>query len=90
LSILFISQNSSNLDVNIIRQADFLVLKPSALLQKNFERKIIQEIYEKSSKGFEKFKEVKGLTYIYSDKFLGFISNSLPSFWSRGISKSFR
>lgn len=90
LSILFISQNSSNLDVNIIRQADFLVLKPSALLQKNFERKIIQKIYEDSSKGFEKFKNTKGLTYIYSDKFLGFISNPLPSFWSSGISKSFR
>jgi hypothetical protein len=90
LSILFISQNSSNLDVNIIRQADFLVLKPSALLQKNFERKIIQKIYEDASKGFEKFKDIKGLTYIYSDKFLGFISNPLPSFWSRGISKSFR
>ena len=29
LNLLFISQNSSNLDVNILRQADFLVLKQS-------------------------------------------------------------
>jgi len=43
LTILFISQNSSNLDVNILRQADFLILKPSSLLQKDFERKIIQK-----------------------------------------------
>ena len=40
LSILFISQNSSNLEVNILRQADFIVLKKSSLLQKEFERKI--------------------------------------------------
>jgi len=90
LSILFISQNSSNLDVNIIRQADFLVLKQSALLQKNFERKVIQKIYGESSYGFKKFKSDKGITYIYSDKFSGFVSNPLPSFWSNGISKSFR
>src|SRR3989344_2376897 len=89
LSIIFISQNSSNLDVNILRQADFLVLKPSSLLQKEFERKIIQKIYDRTGEQFEKFKDVKGLTYIYSSDFLGFVSNSLPSFWKMSISKSF-
>ncbi|MBD3252122.1 hypothetical protein GF386_00130 [Candidatus Pacearchaeota archaeon] len=90
LNIFFISQNSSNLDVNILRQSDFLILKPSSLLQKNFERKIIQKIYEEESDFFEKFKENKGLAYIYGDSFKGFISNPLPSFWTSGISKSFR
>jgi hypothetical protein len=90
LSILFISQNSSNLDVNILRQADFLILKPSSLLQKDFERKIIQKIYDEEKKDFEKLKENKGLTFIYSDLFKGYISNPLPSFWKEEISKSFR
>lgn len=90
LSILFISQNSSNLEVNILRQADFLILKPSSLLQKDFERKIIQKIYDSSEKEFEKFKKDKGLTYIYSGAFKGFISNPLPSFWRESISKSFK
>ncbi len=89
LSILFITQNSSNLDVNILRQADFLVLKPSSLLQKDFERKIVQKLYEKAESDFEKFKEDKGLTHIYSSNFVGFISNPLPSFWGTSISKSF-
>lgn len=89
LSILFISQNSSNLDVNILRQADFLILKPSSLLQKDFERKIIQKIYEKTREDFQNFKEIGGLTYIYSEDFTGFISNPLPSFWGSNISKSF-
>lgn len=90
ISILFISQNSSNLDVNILRQADYLILKRSSLLQKEFERKIIQKIYTKVEKDFLKFKENKGTTYIHSDKFLGFISNPLPSFWKEEISKSFK
>ncbi|MFH2019942.1 MAG: zonular occludens toxin domain-containing protein [archaeon] len=89
LSILFISQNSSNLDVNILRQADCLLLKPSSLLQKDFERKKITEIYTEVKENFEKFKGHRGLTYIYSEEFRGFVDNSLPSFWSQGISKSF-
>ncbi len=90
LSILFISQNSSNLEINILRQADFLVLKPSSLLQKNFERKIVQKIYGEAELHFEKFKENRGATYIYAGNFLGYVSNPLPSFWSSGLSKGFR
>ncbi len=90
LSILFISQNSSNLEINILRQADFIVLKKSSLLQKEFERKIIQKFYGETEKGFEKFKDVQGLSYIYANNFKGFISNTLPSFWKESISKSFR
>lgn len=90
LSILFISQNSSNLDINILRQADYLVFKRSSLLQTEFERKIVQEIYEKTSKKFEKYKNKKGLAYIYGDLFRGFVTNPLPSFWGAGVSKSFK
>lgn len=90
LSILFISQNSSNLEINILRQADFIILKSSSLLQKDFERKIIQKIYENTEGDFKKFKDIKGITYIYSDEFKGFVSNTLPSFWRTNISKSFK
>ncbi len=90
LTILFISQNSSNLDVNIIRQADFLVLKPSSLLQKDFERKIIRNLYVELESKFKKYKLKNGLTYIYSDDFRGFVTNPLPSFWSQKLSTSFR
>ena len=87
LTILFISQNSSNLDVNILRQSDFLLLKPSSLLQKDFERKIIQKIYDSTEDKFNKYSKTKGITYVYSNEFRGFISNSLPSFWKSSISK---
>lgn len=90
LNIIFISQNSSNLDVNILRQADYLVLKHSSLLQKDFERKIIQKIYSEIEDKFEKHKDTEGIAYIHSGNFSGFISNPLPSFWNINISKSFK
>ena len=90
LSILFITQNSSNLEVNALRQADFLILKPSSLLQKDFERKIISDIYSKVGKDFIDLQHIQGLTYIHSDKFQGFVSNELPSFWNVKVSKAFK
>lgn len=90
INIIFISQNSSNLEINILRQADFLILKKSSLLQKNFERKIIQKIYEEKEEEFKKLKEDNpGLAYLYSDNFEGFINSPLPSFWEEKLSKSF-
>jgi len=88
LSILFISQNSSNLEINILRQADYLILKPSSLLQKSFERKIIKDLYTETQKDFTEYKGDKGIAYIHSNKFTGFVSNPLPSFWNISISKS--
>ncbi len=90
LSVMFITQNSANLEINAIRQADYLILKPSSLLQKDFERKKIKEIYEEVQKDFSELKNKEGLTYIYADNYRGFVSNTLPSFWSEGVSKGYR
>ena len=89
LSVMFITQNSSNLEVNAIRQADYLILKPSSLLQKDFERKKIKQVYESVEDEFDELKEELGLTYLYSDKYCGFVANNLPSFWSERVSKGY-
>lgn len=88
LSVVFISQNSSNLEINTLRQADYLLLRKPSLLQKDFERKIIQKIYSLHEK---EFKELgKYATLVYSDWYKGFVENELPSFWSEKASKSFK
>ncbi len=89
ISIIFISQNSSNLEINTLRQADVLILKKHSLLQKNFERKIIAKLYEEHESYFEKYKGKKGLSLFYADQFVGFLDVGLPSFWSDKTSKSF-
>jgi len=90
LSVLFISQNSANIEINALRQADYLILKPSSLLQQEFERKIIQKIYSNTQKEFEELKNQTGASYIYSSEFQGFVANDLPSFWNTKVSKSFK
>jgi len=90
INVLFISQNSSNIEVNAIRQSDYLLLKQPSLLQMDFERKAIRGIYEKVKAGFMKHRDEKGIFYAYSDQFQGFASNSLPSFWSESLSKSYK
>lgn len=91
LSVLFISQNSSNLEVNAIRQTDFLLLKAPSLLQQDFERKVIQDIYARTSGQFKKFQPSHaGLFYVHSDAFQGFAENDLPSFWSDQVGKAYR
>lgn len=90
LSVLFISQNSANLELNAIRQADFLLLRKPSLLQQEFERKKIGKIYEEVAPGFVALAgQGKYSTYVYSDEFRGFVSNGLPTFWSAKASKMF-
>lgn len=90
ISIIFISQNSSNLELNIIRQADYILLKPSSLMQIDFERQKIKTMYKEVHDKFELYHGIRGITYVYSDLFRGFISNDLPSFWNEDVSKAFK
>ena len=89
VSVMFITQNSSNLEINAIRQADYLILKKSSLLQKDFERGKIRDIYEAVEPEFEELSGHVGLTYLYTDSYQGFVTNSLPSFWNERVSKSY-
>ncbi len=89
LSVMFITQNSANLEINAIRQADYLILKPSSLLQKDFERQKIKKIYQSVEEEFEELRDTEGITYLYTDIYQGFVTNSLPSFWGEKVSKGF-
>lgn len=90
LSIIFISQNSSNLELNVIRQADYILLKPSSLMQIDFERKKIKDMYSEVEDRFRFHKDKIGLTYVFSDVFKGFMTNKLPTFWNEDVSKGFK
>ena len=90
LSVLFISQNSANIDLDALRQSDFLILKTPSLLQQRFERKLVQEIYAEQEENFKEFQSDPGLTFIFATQFQGYVSNKLPTFWSESLSKSYR
>lgn len=89
MSILFISQNSANLEINAIRQADYLLLRRPSLLQRDFERKKIQQVYDEAQPYFAQLSGDKTVTYIYSDQFRGIARNGLPGFWNERTGKAF-
>lgn len=90
LSLILIAQNSAMIDLNVLRLADTLVLKEPSLLQAQFERKAIKDMYEKVAPHFKELDDKKAHFYVMDDEFEGLLNYSLPEFWSDGISKSFR
>lgn len=78
------------IDLNVLRLADTLILKEPSLLQSNFERKVLKDIYVKIKPEFEKIKEKKSHFYVWDDDFQGLVKYSLPGFWSEKISTSFK
>jgi hypothetical protein len=89
LTLIFISQNTANLEINIIRQADMLILKECALLQLDMERPAISKHYRKA---MEEFKTIQGDKRQYAyvvNSMEGMVKMDLPSFWNDSISKSY-
>jgi ABC-type dipeptide/oligopeptide/nickel transport system ATPase subunit len=89
LSLIFITQNSAMLDLNVLRLCDIIIFKEPSLLQTRFERKGIQDMFSKVKAEFKNLENKKNFSYIISDDFEGLICIELPHFWNESISKSF-
>jgi hypothetical protein len=89
LSLIFITQNSAMLDLNVLRLADVLLFKEPSLLQSRFERKNLQDMFQKVGENFKDLDNRKNYSYVISDDFEGLVWNELPDFWNESISKSF-
>jgi hypothetical protein len=90
LSLILIAQNSAMIDLNVLRLADTIILKEPSLLQAQFERKAIKDMYLKVSSYFKTVEEKKSHFYVMDDEFEGIMKASLPEFWNDSISNSFR
>ena len=90
LTLILITQNSAMIDLNVLRLADTLLLKEPSLLQSQFERKALKDIYDKILPAFNGIDEKKSHFYVWDDDFQGLLKYSLPEFWNENISKSFK
>jgi hypothetical protein len=92
-TLIFISQSTASIDVDLIRHSDIFLLKETGLLQSEFERPRIRRICEEARFYFRQEGdkiEKKKLTYVYSDDFRGLVKFELPSFWNDSISTAFK
>ena len=91
LTMLLITQSSAFIELNVLRLADVLLLKEPSLLQARFERKALQDVFEKVMSTFRGLEgDVRPIFYVMSDWFEGILSFELPPFWNEGISRAFK
>ena len=90
LSLIFITQSSAMLELNVLRLCDVLLFKEPSLLQSRFERRGLQDLFIKVSENFKDLDQKKDHSYVISDDFEGLINSKLPDFWNESISKSFK
>ena len=75
--------------LNVLRLADVLLFKEPSLLQSRFERKNLQDMFQKVGENFKDLDNRKNYSYVISDDFEGLVWNELPDFWNESSSKSF-
>ena len=99
LLVIYITQDSTRVDVNIIRSADVLMIKRLSKRQVEFERKELKSWLKKVKEAIDRIgslEEIRRSVYVDSDifgkEFSGIVRNciTLPSFWSEEISKAWR
>lgn len=97
LLIIYISQESSSIDINIIRGIEVILIKALSMNQVRFERKEIRNFLKKVKDEIDKLGDadiIRKSTYVVCDligkKFEGLIvgSNTKPLFWNEEISKA--
>lgn len=91
-TLIFVTQESRQIDINIASQANVIVFKEPNILQSKFDRPELREITAKATEAFRTITDAKyKWSYVYSPgtDFIGLIENSLPTFWSSKLSRAF-
>lgn len=88
IDLIVISQNSSSIDLNIIRMADVVIFKELSLMQIEMERPQIAKLCREAAEYF-KGRYAKKFAFIVSKEFKGLVRNCLSSFWNEQISTGF-
>jgi SpoVK/Ycf46/Vps4 family AAA+-type ATPase len=90
--LIFVSQHNRQLDVQILADADLVIMKKPSLLHLRFTR---PEFKPELEHAYEEFQAIKGDTrkhaYVvdYHNGNAKMLKNGLPKFWSERISKAY-
>ncbi len=91
-TLIFVTQESRQVDKNLVSVANVVVFKEPSALQVEFERPEVRKIAEKA---VVEFRSVGGdrreWSYVFAPQsdHAGLVKNQLPTFWSTGLSKAF-
>ena len=92
-TLIFITQEARQIDKNISSSANVIIFKNPGIMQFEFERKELRKLAEEARRMFaaiaDKNKPLWSYVYAPDSNFVGMIENSLPSFWTSGLSKAY-
>jgi hypothetical protein len=91
-TLIFVSQEARQIDINIASSANVFIFKDPGLLQLKFDRPELNQLAIKAREAFTTISgDKKPWNYLYSPDadFSGLIKNELPSFWTPGLSRIF-
>ena len=91
-TLIFITQEIRQLDVNIIAQADVIAIKEVSEISKEFERKELRHFTDKARDSFADLEgDRRPWTWVFSEAVgeVGLVENQLPSFWKPRLSRAF-
>ncbi len=90
LTIIFANINASNINLDIIRSIDILVIHEPSLLQSALERRGVNRLVKKAKEEFDKVPKSERIhkAYVISKDCESLIDVELPKFWSESLSIS--
>ena len=88
--LIFANVNTTNIDIDIIRNIDIMIVREPSLLQVETERPAIRKLVAPAVQEFYKLTKSERIKYAYLIKkdCKGMIKTELPTFWSDELSKT--
>jgi hypothetical protein len=91
-TIIFVTQEARQIDRNISSSANVVVFKDLGMLQLEYDRPELSRIANNAKQAFARVAgDRRKWSYVYSPEcdFMDLLENTLPSFWSGGLSRIF-
>ena len=91
-TLIFVSQESNQIDRNIFSAIDVIIFKEPSMFQAKFDRPELRELSSQAEKAFQSIPgDKKKWAFVFSQErgCVGFIESLLPSFWSNKLSRAF-
>lgn len=91
-TLIFVSQEARQIDINIVGAADVIIFKDLGLLQLQFDRPGLNQLATKAKDAFATVSgDKRRWSYLCSlnTDSSGLIENELPSFWTQGLSRMY-
>ena len=91
-SLIFVTQDSRQLDVNVISQADVIAIKGVSEIGREYERRELRPFTERARPAFATIQgDQRPWTWVYSEKtgFSGLVRHEPASYWREALSNAF-